>query len=172
MSSNVKNRIKVMEGDITEMDTDAIVNAANNELKLGAGVAGAIRKKGGPSIQEECDRTGAIDVGGAALTKGGDLKAPYVIHAASMSLGGKTTEPNLRSSVKESLCIADREGLKSVSFPAIGTGVAGFPMDKAAAVMLEEVKDHLEKGGGLQEVRFVLFGEDAFNAFQKENDKL
>src|SRR5271168_5345786 len=92
------DRIEIIEGDITEMDTDAIVNAANNDLQLGGGLAGAIRRKGGPGIQTECDEIGAIPVGGAAITSGGNLKARYIIHAASMQLGGATSAQSLRSS--------------------------------------------------------------------------
>jgi len=171
MEKSVLERIRIMEGDLTEMEVDAIVNAANNDLKLGAGVAGAIRKKGGPSIQEECDRIGTINVGGAAITGAGNLKAKHVIHAASMSLGGKTTEPNLRSSVKESLALAKKNGLKSIAFPAIGTGIAGFPLDRCARVMTEEAKQHLEAGSSLEEVYFVLFGEEAYQEFKKAAGK-
>lgn len=172
MAKSVMDKIKIMEGDITEMEVDAIVNAANNDLKLGAGVAGAIRKKGGPSIQEECDQIGTINVGGAAITGAGNLKAKHVIHAASMSLGGKTTEPNLRSSVKESLRLAKENNLRSIAFPAIGTGVAGFPLDRCAEVMIEEAKAHLVAGSSLEEVCFVLFGEDAYNVFKNELEKV
>ncbi len=172
MAKKAREKIEVMEGDLTEMDVDAVVNAANNDLKLGAGVAGAIRKKGGPSIQEECDRIGSISVGGAAITGGGNLKAKRVIHAASMSLGGKTSEENLRSSVKESLRLAHENGLESIAFPAIGTGVAGFPMDRCARVMMEEVKEHLAAGSSLEKVYFVLFGKDAYKAFKDVYDNL
>jgi len=167
MPRSVLDRIKIEEGDITAMEVDAIVNAANNDLKLGAGVAGAIRKQGGPTIQEECDRIGSIEVGGAAITGAGKLKAKHVIHAASMSLGGRTTEPALRSSVRESLALANKHGLRSMAFPAIGTGVAGFPLDRCAEVMIEETAEHLEQGSSLEEVYFVLFGEEACQQFQK-----
>jgi O-acetyl-ADP-ribose deacetylase (regulator of RNase III) len=163
--ASVTDKIKVMEGDLTEMEVDAIVNAANNDLKLGAGVAGAIRKKGGPGIQQECDKIGTINVGGAAITGAGNLKAGHVIHAASMSLGGRTTEPNLRSSVKESLRLANENGLKSIAFPAIGTGIAGFPLDRCAEVMMEEARAHLEAGSSLEGVYFVLFGNEAYQTF-------
>ena len=171
MAGDALNKVRIVEGDLTEMDVDAIVNAANNDLQLGAGVAGAIRKKGGPTIQEECDKIGTINVGGAAITGAGNLKAKHVIHAASMSLGKDTTEPNLRSSVKESLALAKENNLKSIAFPAIGAGIAGFPMDRCAKVMLEEVKAHLEAGTSLEEVRFVLFGNEAFVVFNKEFEK-
>ena len=110
------------------MDTDAIVNAANNDLQLGGGVAGAIRRKGGPKIQNECNEVGPVPVGGAAITSGGSLKARFVIHAASMHLGGLTTAHSLRSSTAHSLRIAAQKGLKTIAFPAVGTGIAGFPM--------------------------------------------
>src|ERR1700730_13597725 len=122
-------RIVIQQGDLTEMDTDAIVNAANNDLILGAGVAGAIRRKGGEEIQKECDAIGSIPVGYAAITSGGKLKAKYVIHAASMQLGGATTAEALRHSTAHALRIAAERGLRSIAFPAVGTGVAGFPME-------------------------------------------
>src|SRR5256885_14301089 len=100
-------RIVIQQGDLTEMDTDAIVNAANNDLILGAGVAGAIRRKGGPRIEEECERIGPIALGGAAVTTGGNLKALYVIHAASMKLGGRTTADSLRLATRSALMRAE-----------------------------------------------------------------
>src|SRR3984885_4259830 len=122
------DRIQIIEGDLTEMDVDAIVNAANNDLQLGGGVAGAIRRKGGDAIQKECDAIGSIPIGGAAITTGGKLRARYVIHAASMQLGGTTTPRALRSSTAHALRIAAERGLRSIAFPAVGTGIAGFPM--------------------------------------------
>src|SRR5580704_8228940 len=121
-------KIVLQQGDLTESDVDAIVNAANNDLILGGGVAGAIRRKGGEEIQKECNAVGPVAVGGAAITGGGGLKARYVIHAASMQLGGGTTATGLRSSTAHSLRIAAQRRLKSIAFPAIGTGIAGFPM--------------------------------------------
>src|SRR5882672_9127294 len=120
-------RIVIQQGDLTEMDTDAIVNAANNDLILGAGVAGAIWRKGGEEIQRECDAIGSILVGYAAITIGGKLKARFVIHAASMQLGGKMSVDALRYSSAHSLKIANERGLKIVAFPAVGMGIAGFP---------------------------------------------
>src|ERR1700685_565576 len=131
--------IEIRPGDITELDVDAIVNAANNDLQLGGGVAGAIRRKGGPRIQAECDEIGPVPVGGAAITSGGNLKARFVIHAASMQLGGKTSPQSLRSSVAHSLRIAAQKNLKTIAFPAIGTGIAGFPMRECAEIMLHEI---------------------------------
>ena len=123
---NTKDRIHIIQGDLTEQVVDAIVNAANNDLQLGGGVAGAIRRKGGLSIQEECDQIGTIPIGEAAITGAGTLKARYVIHAASMSLGRLTTEENLRLSTRSSLLRASEKGLRTIAFPAIGTGIAGF----------------------------------------------
>src|ERR1700682_6545401 len=136
-------RIVIQQGDLTEMDADAIVNAANNDLVLGAGVAGAIRRKGGEQIQRECDVIGSIPVGYAAITSGGKLKAPFVIHAASMQLGRATTAEALRGSTAHALRIAAERKLKSIAFPAVGTGVAGFSMKECAAIMLHEAAQHL-----------------------------
>ena len=146
--------------------------AANNQLILGAGVAGAIRRAGGPAIQEECDKIGPIPVGEAAITTGGNLKAKYVIHAASMSLGSKTTAESLRQSTKNSLLRAEEKKLKTIAFPAIGTGVAGFPLRDCAKIMFEVVTEHLKGETSLEKVYFVLYGKEAFEAFKKEYDKL
>jgi len=159
-------RIEILQGDLTEMDTDAIVNAANNDLQLGGGVAGAIRRKGGPKIQEECDEIGPVPVGGAAITSGGNLKARFVIHAASIQLGGQTSAHSLRSSTAHSLRIAAQKGLKTIAFPAVGTGIAGFPLRECAEIMLREVAKHFEGPTSLEKVKFVLFDEEAFGAFQ------
>ena len=164
-------RILVQEGDLALADADAIVNAANTRLVLGAGVAGAIRARGGPGIQAECDRHGPVALGGAALTGAGDLPARFVIHAAGMEPGGSVDEESLRACTRASLEIAERERLASIAFPAIGTGVGGFPLQRCAEVMLEEVRNHLDGGGSrLEEVRFVLFGEPAFRVFEQAND--
>ena len=159
------DRIQIMEGDLTEMDADAIVNAANNDLQLGGGVAGAIRRKGGPEIQKECDEIGQVPVGGAAITTGGKLKARYVVHAASMQLGGKTSAHSLRSSTAHSLRIAAQKGLKSIAFPAVGTGIAGFPLRECAEIMLREVVRHFEQPTSLEKVTFVLFDKEALASF-------
>jgi O-acetyl-ADP-ribose deacetylase len=158
-------RIEVLEGDITKIEADAIVNAANNDLQLGGGVAGAIRRVGGPTIQAECDRHGPVEVGQAAITGAGDLPAKYVIHAASMSLGSPTTESNLKSSVRATLRLADSHGVKSISFPAIGAGIAGFPVKKCAKVMKKEIEKHLKAGGQIETIKFVLFGTEAYETF-------
>jgi len=167
-----RNKVKISQGDITACDLDAIVNAANNDLILGAGVAGAIRSKGGPEIQQECDRIGSIPLGEAAVTNGGKLKAKFVIHAASMSLGGRTTEENLRASTRNSLLRAAERKLESIAFPAIGTGIAGFPLDRCAQVMLEEVRAHLGGETSLKLVEFVLFDRRAREAFELVFDSM
>jgi O-acetyl-ADP-ribose deacetylase (regulator of RNase III) len=165
-------RIEIRQGDLTEMDADAIVNAANNELQLGGGVAGAIRRKGGPSIQAECDEIGTIPVGGAAITSGGNLKARHVIHAASMELGGRTSAHSLRSSTAHSLRIAAQNGLKTIAFPAVGTGIAGFPLRECAEIMLREAAKHLEGPTSLEKVYFVLFDQEALSAFEQAFNEL
>jgi len=161
-----KKEIRFSQGDLTDMEVDAIVNAANNDLQLGAGVAGAIRRKGGPSIQRECDKIGSIPIGSAAITGGGNLRARHVIHAASMQLGGRTTAESLRGSTGWSLRLARDHGLKSVAFPAIGTGIAGFPLRECAEIMLREVVAHLKSKTSVTTVYFVLYDAPALDAFQ------
>ena len=164
---NLCDRIEIRQGDITEMDTDAIVNAANNELQLGGGVAGAIRHKGGPRIEAECDEIGTIPVGGAAITSGGNLKARHVIHAASMQLGGPASAHSLRSSTAHALRIAAQNNLETIAFPAVGTGIAGFPLRECAEIMLRETAKHFEGPTSLEKVSFVLFDEEALAVFEE-----
>lgn len=163
--------VDVLQGDLTDQDVDAIVNAANNDLLLGGGVAGAIARRGGPAIQAECRAIGPIEVGDAAITGGGQLKARFVIHAASMSLGGRTSAESLRSSTQHSLEIASERGLRSIAFPAVGTGIAHFPLNDCARIMLEEVVRHGAHDTSLKEVRFVLFGDDTEAAFRHEAER-
>jgi O-acetyl-ADP-ribose deacetylase (regulator of RNase III) len=166
LSNEIAQKIVIQKGDLTEMETDAIVNAANNDLLLGGGVAGAIRRKGGDEIQRECNEIGSIPVGYAAITTGGNLKAKRVIHAASMQLGRNTTAEALRHSTEYALRIAVERGLKTIAFPAIGTGIAGFPMKECAEIMLHEVVRHFEQGSSIEKVYFVLFDEDATETFR------
>jgi O-acetyl-ADP-ribose deacetylase (regulator of RNase III) len=163
----ITGKILLLQGDLTEMDVDAIVNAANNDLQLGGGVAGAIRRKGGPTIQQECNEIGSIPIGTAAITGGGNLKARHVIHAASMQLGGNTTAQALRGSTAHSLRIAAKHGLKSIAFPAVGTGIAGFPMHECAEIMLREAATHLRQETSLEEIYFVLFDDASLQVFRK-----
>jgi len=166
----VTGRIVLREGDITDQEVDAIVNAANSDLILGAGVAGAIRQKGGPSIQEECDRIGPIAVGDAAVTGAGNLPARFVIHAAGMPPGGVATEESVRSSMRRSLELAREKQCRTVAVPAIGAGIAGFPLQRCAEILLEEARAHLEAGDGVEEIRFVLFGEPTYRVFEMVDD--
>lgn len=165
-AKELEDKIVIQQGDLTEMQTDAIVNAANNDLILGAGVAGAIRRKGGDEIQRECMEIGSIPVGYAAITTGGRLAAKYVIHAASMSLGGSTTAEALRKSTAHALRVAAERGLKSIAFPAVGTGIAGFPMKDCAEIMLQEAVQHLQNGTSLERIYFVLFDQTGCDVFQ------
>lgn len=167
MASEWRDKVTLRHGDLTEASTDAIVNAANNDLQLGGGVAGAIRRKGGPTIQEECDRVRPLPLGEAAITNAGQLRAKYVIHAASMRLGGRTTEENLRASTRNSLLRAKEKGLRSIAFPAVGTGIAGFALDRCAEVMLSEVGAHLRGTTPVERVEFVLFDDAALQVFRR-----
>lgn len=160
-------RIVIIAGDLVEQQVDAIVNAANNDLVLGGGVAGAVRRRGGASIQRECDEHGPVNVGDAAITGGGDLPARYVIHAASMQLGGRTTGDSLRSSMDHAFRLAREHGVRTIAVPAVGTGIAGFPMDQCARVMRDCVDRGLADGWQAEEIRFVLFGEAARAAFEE-----
>jgi len=160
-------KIVLQQGDLTETDADAIVNAANNDLLLGGGLAGVIRRKAGDAIQRECNEIGTIPVGGAAITSAGKLKARHIIHAASMQLGGQTTAYGLRASTAHSLRIAAENGLRTIAFPAIGTGIGGFPLSECAAIMLHEVAEHLKRPTSLEMVLFVLFDNTSLAAFEK-----
>jgi len=165
--------IRLVSGDITEQDTDAIVNAANNELWMGAGVAGAIKRAGGVEIEREAVAQGPIPVGEAVITGGGKLRARYVIHAAGMGRDLRTDEVKIRNTTINSLKRAEEKGLKSIAFPSIGTGVGGFSLEKAAEVMIGAVKEHLEAGvSSLELVVFVLWGEEAYGAFSDRLDML
>jgi O-acetyl-ADP-ribose deacetylase (regulator of RNase III) len=164
---SILEKIELSRGDLTEMDVDAIVNAANNDLQLGGGVAGAIRRKGGDAIQRECDAIGSIPIGGAAITTGDKLRARFVIHAASMQLGGATTSRALRSSTARSLRIAAERGLRSIAFPAVGTGIAGYPIPECARIMVREAVEHLKKPTSLEKICFVLFDAQALSEFEK-----
>ncbi len=163
-------RITLLEGDVTEQAVDVIVNAANERLVLGSGVAGAIREKGGPEIQSECDAHGPIEVGEAALTSAGRLPARWIAHAAGMPLGGEATEASVRASLRASFERAAEAGGRSIAVPAIGTGVGGFSLQRCAEVSLEEARRALEAHPELEEIRFVLFGEPAYRVFEMVND--
>jgi O-acetyl-ADP-ribose deacetylase len=163
-----RTQLELVEGDITELDVDAIVNAANEHLQLGTGVAGAIRKKGGPSIQVECDRIGGTPVGTAVVTGAGNLKARRVIHAVGPRMGEGDEDKKLAAAVRSALALADRRGLRSIALPAISTGNFGFPLDRAARIMLTEVHRFLQGGTKLERVVLCLHGEEAFSTFKRE----
>jgi Predicted phosphatase homologous to the C-terminal domain of histone macroH2A1 len=167
-----KSIIEFVEGDITEMDTDAIVNAANATLQLGAGVAGAIRRKGGPKIQEECDKIGGMFVGGAVITTGGNLKARYVIHAVGPRMGEGNEDEKLKNATLNSLKVAEENKLKSVAFPAISTGIFGFPLDRCAQIMLSTTIEYLKGKTDIKQVVFCLFGRESLEIFLNELEKL
>ena len=164
--------IRLVEGDITDLEVDAIVNAANTQLVLGSGVAGAINEKGGPGIQEECNRLGGTYVGGAVMTGAGDLKAKKVIHAVGPRMGEGEEETKLRNATMNSLLVASEYRLKSIAFPAISTGVFGFPVDKCAEIMLTVTVEYLKRPSQLEEVVFCLWGQDDYKVFLDTIKKL
>jgi O-acetyl-ADP-ribose deacetylase (regulator of RNase III) len=155
--------IKVVQGDITDTEADAIVNAANNHLWMSAGVAGAIKRKGGKEIEEEAMKKGPISVSEAVVTTGGELKAKYVIHAAVMGQDLTTDEEYIKTATLNSLRRAEELKIGSVAFPAFGTGVGGFPMDRCARLMLDQVRDFSKKISHLKEVLFVLFDRKSYD---------
>jgi O-acetyl-ADP-ribose deacetylase (regulator of RNase III) len=155
----------LLEGDITEADTEAIVNAANEALVLGGGVAGAIRTKGGPAIQAECNTISPTCVGAAVKTTAGNLKAKYVIHAVGPRMGEGKEDVKLKSATLNSLVLADRDGIKTLTFPAISTGIFGFPMDRCAEIMLQTTIDYLKGETNLERVAFCLYGLGSYKIF-------
>lgn len=160
--------IKIIQGDITEQNVQAIVNAANNKLLMGGGVAGAIKRKGGLSIQNEANKISPIAIGEAAVTGGGNLKAKYVIHAATMAMDFKTDEEIIRQSTVNTLKKAEEHKIKSIAFPALGCGVGRFPMKTAAKVMPQAVFSHLHKTKScLKEIIFVLYSKKDWQIFDK-----
>jgi len=172
MKVNVaKTVLELVEGDITELDINAIVNAANAQLVLGGGVAGAIKRKGGPTIQQECDRIGGTFVGGAVITGGGQLKAKYVIHTVGPRMGEGGEDEKLKNATLNSLKLADDNELKSIAFPAISTGIFGFPVQRCAAIMLQTTIAYLKGQTAIERVVFCLFGQDSYEVFEKQLKK-
>jgi O-acetyl-ADP-ribose deacetylase (regulator of RNase III) len=168
-----RTMLELVEGDITQLDTDAIVNAANEYLAHGGGVAGVISRKGGPPIQRESNewvrQHGPVRTGSAAITSGGNLKARYVIHAVGPVYDGTPRSAELLgSAVRAALQVADERGLKSVALPAISTGIFGYPLEEAARVMLREVITYLRGKTELEQVIFCLYGGPAFHVFAGE----
>jgi O-acetyl-ADP-ribose deacetylase (regulator of RNase III) len=168
---NVKinnSTLELIQGDITEMAADAIVNAANAKLILGGGVAGAIRNKGGPAIQTECDKIGGTFVGGAVITTAGNLKAKHVIHAVGPRMGEGDEDQKLKNATLNSLKVADQNNLESIAFCAISTGIFGFPIDRCARIMLKNTIEYLNGQTGLQKVVFCLYGQESYNIFEDQ----
>jgi O-acetyl-ADP-ribose deacetylase (regulator of RNase III) len=162
-----EERLRIVEGDITLLDVEAVVNAANKHLQLGGGVAGAIRRRGGPDIQAECDRLAPIEVGEAVITGGGNLKAKYVIHAVGPVNGEGDEEAKLTRATINSLRIAADRKILSLAFPAISTGIYGFPLQKCSRVMLCASLEFLSKNSFPREVVFCLYGAEAYEVFRK-----
>jgi O-acetyl-ADP-ribose deacetylase len=160
-------QLEVREADVTELELDAIANAANTELRHGGGVAGAIVRAGGSSIQEESLQKAPIELGDAVETAAGTLPARWVIHAATMELGGPTSAEIIRRATASTLAKADELGARSLALVAFGTGVGGFPVAEAAQIEVEEVLRHIDAGSGLELVVFAVFGSEARNAFER-----
>ncbi|HCA80516.1 MAG TPA: Appr-1-p processing protein [Bacteroidetes bacterium] len=163
-----KSEITVIRGDISEQETDAVVNAANNHLWMGSGVAGALKRNGGDAIEAEAIAKGPIAIGDAVSTSAGALKAKRVIHAAVMGQDLHTNADFIKQATLKSLKLADAEGLSSISFPALGTGVGGFSHFHCASLMIGAAVDYLIGSTKLREVRFVLFDDEARGIFESE----
>jgi O-acetyl-ADP-ribose deacetylase (regulator of RNase III) len=159
--------IEVRQADITKLEVDAISNAANTQLKHGGGVAAAIVGAGGRVVQEESDGVAPIPLGEAVETTAGDMPARWVIHAATMELGGPTSAEIIRSATASTLRRADELGASSLGLVAFGTGVGGFPLEDAARIEVEEVRRHLDEGSGIERIVFAVFGDDAMEAFER-----
>jgi O-acetyl-ADP-ribose deacetylase len=163
--------VEVLETDITKLDVDAIANAANTRLAHGGGVAGAISRAGGPAIQDESDARAPIGLGEAVETSGGEMPCRWVIHAATMELGGPTSADIIRRATAATLAKADELGATSLALVAFGTGVGGFPLDEAARIEAEEVRRHLDGGSQLERIVFAVRGDAARAAFQAAVDE-
>ncbi|PIZ20253.1 MAG: O-acetyl-ADP-ribose deacetylase [Deltaproteobacteria bacterium CG_4_10_14_0_8_um_filter_43_12] len=164
-----QSTVSLVEGDITEEGTDAIVNAANSRLAGGGGVDGAIHRSGGPAIMEECRKIGGCPTGKAVITTGGNLNARYVIHTVGpvYNGGGRNEAALLESAYRESLKLASSKGLRSIAFPSISTGAYGYPLAEAANIALKTVIDYLKANTDITLVRFVLFGRQAYDEYEK-----
>ncbi len=173
MQIRINNSIlELVKGDITELSCDAIVNAANAQLILGGGVAGAIRKKGGPTIQAECDKIGGTFVGGAAITSAGNLNAKYVIHAVGPQMGEGDEDNKLKNATLNSLKLADKHTLQSIALPAISTGIFGYPADRCAGIMLSTIIEYLKGDTGIKKITMCLFDDKTLKTFQNRLKEL
>ncbi len=165
-------RLRIIRGDLTAAKVDAIVNAANSRLQHGGGVAGAIVRKGGSIIQEESDRIGFVHVGESALTTGGKLPAKYVIHTVGPRWGEGNEDMKLRSAVRNTLRLAHEKGFKSVAMPAISAGIFGFPKDRCASIMIEEITSFTGTPSTLTELDIYLMDEEIVRFFLKETARM
>ncbi|MFN3822093.1 MAG: macro domain-containing protein [bacterium] len=168
----IYQRIQIIQGDITEEKVDAIVNPANTDLILGAGVSGAIKNKAGFTIIKECKAHGPVPLGGAAVTSAGKLPARLIIHAAVMHWGGKPSEQSIADATTNALKAAFKRSLESISFPALGTGVGGFPMEKAAEIILRATLDFISQNTLPKYVRFVLLDAQGVEIFKETLNRL
>ena len=159
--------IEVRQADITKLEVDAIANAANTDLRHGGGVAAAIARAGGRVVQDESDEAAPIGLGDAVETSAGEMPARWVIHAATMELGGPTSAEVIRRATASTLARADELGATSLGLVAFGTGVGGFPIEEAARIEIEEVRRHLDAGSGIEHVVFAVFGDEAREAFEE-----
>ena len=162
-------KVEVYRGDITQLALDALVNAANNRLWMGGGVAGALKRAGGKEIEDEAVEKGPVSIGEAAITRAGTLKAKYIIHAVAMGQGWEIDAEKIRQATKNSLLRSDEIGTKSLAFPALGTGVGGFHQDDCARIVVNEVLRFSAKK--LERVVFALYDEPAYQVFKRELDK-
>jgi O-acetyl-ADP-ribose deacetylase (regulator of RNase III) len=158
-------QVEVVQADITKLEVDAIANAANTELRHGGGVAWAISSAGGPAVQAESDKAAPVEIGKAVATTAGDMPSRWVIHAATMVLGGPTSADAIRDCTASTLEVAEELGARSLALVAFGTGVGGFPLDQAAAIEVEEVERHLGSDSALERIVFAVHGDEAEKAF-------
>ena len=167
MIQAMAGRIEVLDTDITTLEVDAIANAANTHLLHGGGVAGAISRAAGPTLDEESRRKAPIGLGDAVETTGGEMPSRWVIHAATMEPGGPTSADVIRRATAATLWKADELGARSLALVAFGTGVGGFPLDEAADIEVDEVRRHLDAGSRLERVVFAVRGDAARQAFER-----
>jgi O-acetyl-ADP-ribose deacetylase (regulator of RNase III) len=160
-------RVEVRDTDVTTLEVDAVANAANTMLRHGGGVAAAIARAGGPEIQRESDRKAPIGLGEAVATTAGEMPARWVIHAATMELGGPTSPEIIREATASTLRVAEEVGAKSLGLVAFGTGVGGFPVDRAAMIQVKEVERHLARESDLEEIVFAVHGPQALLAYRE-----
>ena len=164
--------LEIADGDIAAQATDAVVNAANTAFWMGSGVAGALKARGGQTIEAEAMAQGPVEPGDCVITSGGRLAARYVIHAAVMGQDRRTSAPLIDRATRKSLALAETRYIASIAFPALGTGVGGFPLEQCARLMIAAIRAHAGEAASLRLVRFVLFGLPAYRAFAETAGEL